>query len=143
MPLNRDDILNLVDINVKKITIPEHIFGWGGEEIYIRTADRDTQDLYLKRQYGETRLRQDSKANNQEISDVNIYGHDTWLCIRGICDETGKLIFTDKDEAVLKKKSGEAIGWIALQIVEFSGMREDVNVAKGSPEEVLAEELKN
>jgi hypothetical protein len=143
MPLNRDDILKLVDINIKEITVPDHIPGWGGQSVYIKQLTRGQQDLYLKRQYGETRLRQDSKANNQEISAVNIYGHDAWLCSLAICDENGKPELTAKDIEALNGKNGEAIGWIALQIVEFSGMREDASVAKGTPEEVLADELKN
>ena len=141
--LSREDILSLVDINVKKITVPDHIPGWGGQELYIKQLTRGQQDMYLKRQYGETRLRQDSKANNQEISAVNIYGHDAWLCVCGVCDETGKPFFAASDIERLNGKNGEAIGYIALQIVEFSGMREDANVAKGTPEEALADELKN
>ena len=35
-------------------------------------------------------------------------------------------IFTNKDIVALDEKSGEAIGFIAVQIVEFSGMKEDI-----------------
>lgn len=141
--LTREDILGLVDIDVKMITVPKHIPVWGGKSFYIKQLTRGQQDVYLKRQFGDTHLRQDAKANNQEISAVNIYGHDAWLCVKGMCYEDGKPMFKESDIEALNEKNGEAIGWIANQIVEFSGMREDVKVAKGSPEEALADELKN
>jgi hypothetical protein len=143
--LTREEILALDDINIKEITVPNHIPKWGGQSLYIKQLSRGQQDNYLKRQFGDTRLRQNATADNQEISAVNIYGHDAWLCVKGICDETGKPFFQEKDIDKLNEKNGEAIGWIANQIVEFSGMREDAEVAKGkkTKEEALADELKN
>lgn len=143
--LTREDILNLVDISVKEITVPQDVPVWGGKALFIKQLTRGQQDTYLKRQYGETRLKQDNKAKNQEISAVNIYGHDAWLCVRGICDADGKPIFKDVDTEKLNEKSGEAIGWIAAQIVEFSGMGVDAKIARGekTDKEVLEEEIKN
>lgn len=143
--LTRDDILTMSDITTKELTVPENIPTWGGKSLYIKQLTRGQQDLYLKRQYGDTRMRQDTKARQQEISAVNIYGHDAWLCVRGICDEAGKPIFTDKDIEKLNEKNGEAIGWIANEIVQFSGMGADVKVARGekTEEDVLADEIKN
>jgi hypothetical protein len=82
----------------------------------------------LKRQYGETKLKQDSHARQQEISAVNIYGHDAFLCACGICDEEGKPLFKQDDIDALKKKNGEVIGRLATEIVKFSGMAGDVTV---------------
>ena len=80
-------------------------------------------------------MKQNPKARNQEIStEISIYGHDAFLCARGICDDKGKRIFADKDMPILNSKSGEAIGFIAKEIVAFSGMDSDL-------EEL--EELKN
>lgn len=145
MSLTRDDILNISDITVKEITVPESIPAWGGKTLTIKQLTRGQQDAYLKRQYGDTKLKQDRKAKNQEISAVNIYGHDAWLCVRGICDGQGKTIFTDADIEKLNEKSGESIGWIAKEIIQFSGMGEDEKVARGeiSEEQALEEELKN
>lgn len=142
MTLTREDILRLVDIEIKEIIIPDHIPGWGGKSLYIKQLTRGQQDVYLKRQFGDAKMRQDLRRN-QEVSAFNIYGHDAWLCSKSLCDEDGKLIFTAKDLEALNEKSGEAIGWIAIQIVEFSGMKVDVSIAKGSPEEELADEIKN
>lgn len=143
--LTRDAILSISDISVKKVTIPETIPMWGGNDVYIRQLTRGQQDQYLKRQYGETRMRQDARAKNQEITSVNIYGHDAWLCVQGVCDEKGAAMFRDADIETLNKKSGEAIGWLAAQIVEFSGMAADAKVARGevSAEEALRDEVKN
>ena len=123
MNLTREQILNKVDIEIKEIPVPE----WGGN-IFIRQLSRGEQDTYLKRQYGDTRLKQDSKARNQEISAVNIYGHDAYLCVCGICNEDGTPVFKHTDVEDLKKKNGMVIGRIAVEIVKFSGMAGDIPV---------------
>jgi len=145
MSLTRDAFLALDDLTIKEIELPANIPAWGGQKIHIKQLTRGQQDSYLKRRFGETRLKQDSKAKQQEISAMNIYGHDAWLCVKSCCDETGKPLFTDKDIDALNGKSGEAIGWIALQIIAFSGMKDDDAVAKGekTEEQVVAEEIKN
>ena len=74
----------------------------------------------------ETRLTQNMKAHNQEISAVNIYGHDAYLCACAICDEDGKSLFKQTDIDELKKKNGAVIGRIAIEIVKFSDMAGDV-----------------
>lgn len=143
--LTREQILGLSDIETKEIEIPSHIPGWGGKKVFIRQLTRGHQDEYLKRQYGDTRMRQDRRAKNQEITAVNIYGHDAWLCVRGMCDEKGAPLFKNEDEVELKKKNGEAIGWIAQEIIKFSGMDAEAKIARGetTEEEQLKEEVKN
>ena len=121
--LSREQILNKIDIEIKEIPVPE----WDGN-IFIRQLSRGEQDTYLKRQYGDTRLKQDSKAKNQEISAVNIYGHDAYLCVCGICNEDGTPLFKQTDIDDLKKKNGAVIGRIAIEIVKFSGMAGDVPI---------------
>ena len=121
--LSREQILNKVDIEIKEIAVPE----WGGN-VFIRQLTRAEQDEYLKRQYGETRLKTDAKARNQEISSVNIYGHDTFICVFGVCDEEGKPLFKREDMEALKKKNGGVIGRLAVEIIKFSGMAGDVPV---------------
>jgi len=72
-------------------------------------------------------LRQDNKAKNQEIKGINIYGHDAYLCVCGICDAEGNSLFTQKDIAEIEKHNGAIIGRIAKEIIEFSDMSQDVN----------------
>jgi hypothetical protein len=129
--LTRDEILALDDIETKQLTIPNHIRGWGGKQIVIRQLTRGQQDEYLRRQFGSMKMRQDAKSKQQELSAAQIYGHDAWLCARGIVDpQSNRPIFSDQDLAKLNEKNGEAIGWIATQIVEFSGMQQDVDQIK-------------
>jgi len=143
--LTRDEILSIVDLTTKEITVPDTIPVWGGKKLYIKQLSRGQQDEYLKRQFGATKLKQDRKAKNQEISAVNIYGHDAWLVVKGACDAEGKPLFKEADTEALNAKSGEAIGWIAAQIVEFSGMAEDAAVANGekTEEEAQQDQLKD
>lgn len=159
MLLTRDEIFALDDITVKEITVPDTIPVWGGKVLKIKQLTRGMQDAYNKRQFGSMAVKQDgmsrgrkngaNKANGaketQEIYGMSIYGHDAWLCVRGICNADGKPMFTDNDIEKLNEKSGEAIGWIASEIVKFSNMANDDKVAKGemSAEESLAEEIKN
>lgn len=143
MSLSRDEFLAIVDITTKEITVPTYIPAWGGKKLFIKQLTRGQQDAYLKRQFASTTMEISNKQS--KMGQVNIYGHDAWLCVKGCCDESGKPLFKESDIEALNGKSGEAIGWIALQIIEFSGMKEDAKVAKGeiTPEEALDEEIKN
>jgi hypothetical protein len=120
MALTRDEILKTNDIQVNEIEVPE----WGGS-VFIKQLTRAQQDSYLKMQMGKTRMKQDTRAKNQEIIGAELYGHDAYLCSRGICDENGKAIFKDSDIQSLKKKNGAVIGRIAKEIIAFSDMAGD------------------
>ncbi len=143
--LTHDDVLALPDIQIKKITVPADIFAWGGRSLYIKQLTRGQQDRYLKRQYGDTKMRQDRKAKNQEITAFSIYGHDTWLFQQGVCDANGKLLFSEAELPKLEARNGQAIGWVASEIVKFSGMDAEAKAARGevTEEEVVAEDIKN
>jgi hypothetical protein len=144
MSLTREDILALNDIDIKELTIPENIPGWGGKKVHIKQLTRGKQDEYLRRQFGTAKMRNEKKKSS-EIASMSLFGHDAWLCVQGVCDENGSLIFKAGDESGLAAKNGEAIGWIAKQILEFSGMAEDKEILEGkkSEEEALADEVKN
>lgn len=139
MALTRDEILGMVDISTKEITIPDSIPAWGGKKIYIKQLSRGDQDNYLKRQFGSGRV----KNGVAEMEMVGIYGNDAWICVRGICDETGKRIFTEADIEKLDEKSGEFVGWVAVEILKFSGMNKDAKQAKKLASAEVKEELKN
>ena len=123
--LTRDQILGIQDIKVKEVPVPE----WGGS-VYIRQLTRGEQDDYLKMQYGTTTVETDARIRRQKITSMSFYGHDAWLCQKAICDDKGNTLFTDKDLAALKAKNGEVVGRIATEIVKFSGMAKDVEVAE-------------
>jgi len=68
-----------------------------------------------------------------------------WLCVQGMCDEKGNPLFTIADVTKLNEKSGAPIGWIAAEIVKFSDMARDAEIARGeiTPEKALEEDIKN
>jgi hypothetical protein len=123
MALNRDQILNIQDIEVKEIEVPD----WK-EKVCIRKLTRGQQDEYAKRRFGKTAMKHAAKrgAETEVESNISLFGHDAWLFAQGVCDEEGKRLFSDSDVKALNDKSGEAIGFVAVKIVEFSGMKEDV-----------------
>jgi hypothetical protein len=123
MALTRDDILGLNDIEVKTIHVPD----WD-VDVCIRKLTRGQQDVFAKRRFGKPSLKQQLGKNKEQAmeSELEIFGHDAWLVAQGVCDESGKRLFTDSDVNKLNEKSGEAIGFIAAEIVKFSGMQEDI-----------------
>lgn len=133
MTLNKQKILAIKDIQVKKIMVPV----WE-EEVYIKQLTRGQADEFYRRQFGGLNMTQEvtkkKTASKQDISGLQIYGHDAFLCACGICDEKGNPEFSLEDVKELEKKNSEAIGFIAHEILVFSNMDKDV--------EVLAE-LKN
>ena len=139
MALNKNDILQMQDIETKEIAIPEDIPAYGGETVYIRQLSRGEQDAYLKRQFGDARMKQNAKAKEQEMSSFSLYGHDAWLFAHGVCDEDGKRIFKNNDVDAIKEKSGEFVGWIASEILKHSRMVDDAKTA----EELGESEVKN
>jgi len=135
--LTREKVFALNDITTKVITIPDNIPVWGGESLIIKQLSRGQQDNYNVRRFGKMEMQQETKAKNskQDIKGVSIFGHDAWLVVCGVVNEDGSQMFTHSDEAELNKKSGEAIGWIASEIVKFSGMQND-EAALSEEEEV-------
>jgi len=124
--LTREDILGLQDITVKEITVPGNIPVWGGKKLYIKQLTRGKQDEFLKRQFGSMKVQSSRKAKEQQMEAPDLYGHDTWLFVNGVCDEQGTLLFKLSDMDTLNNKSGEAIGHIAKEILEFSKMTSDI-----------------
>jgi hypothetical protein len=139
MALNRDEILGMIDLTTKEITIPGSIPVWGDKKLYIKQLTRGDQDNYLIRQFGTGKV----KPTGTEYDMVGLYGHDAWLCSRGISDAEGKRIFSESDVEKLAEKSGEFIGYVALEILKFSGMDLDSKIAKKAAKAQVKEELKN
>lgn len=139
MALTRDEILSMVDLTTKEITVPDKIPVWAGKKLFIKQLSRGDQDNYLKRQFGSGKLHDGSA----EIEMVGLYGNDSWICARGICDEKGARIFNESDIDKLDEKSGEFVGWVAREILKFSSMGGDAKLAKQLAKEQVTQELKN
>ena len=139
MALTRDEILAMQDLTTKPITVPDSIPVWGGKELFIKQLSRGDQDNYLIRQFGTGKVR----TTGTEYDMIGLYGHDAWLCSRGISDADGKRIFSESDVEKLSEKSGEFIGWCALEILKFSGMDIDSKIAKKVAKAQARDDLKN
>lgn len=144
--VTRDFFLSAVDVSIKVITVPQTYPYWAGKKFRIKALTRAEQDLYLNRQFGATRMRQQTKGKEQVIDGMKVYGHDSWLVATGVVkDDLGNPMFTEADIAGIATKNGSLVGWLAKEIVKFSGMEEDDKVVKGelTDKQVLAEEIKN
>jgi hypothetical protein len=120
MSLTKDQILSLDDIKIKEIKVPV----WDNT-VFIKQLTRGQQDEYLKHQFNKTSMQQQGK--DQKInSEVDLFGHDAFVCACGICDENGNRLFSFVDTKKLEEKNGEAIGFIASEIVKFSGIGKDI-----------------
>lgn len=121
MALTKEQILGISDIKTKEIKVPV----WN-DTVFIRQLSRGQQDEYMKRQFGKLAMKQQGTAQNIE-SDMDIFGHDTWIFTQGVCDDNGQRLFSDKDVEKLKEKNGEAIGFVSSEIIKFSGMQADID----------------
>lgn len=139
MALTREEILAMMDLTHKEITVPKDIPVWGGQKLFIKQLTRGDQDNFLIRQFGTGKV----KPTGTEFDMVGLYGHDAWLCSRGVCDAEGKRIFTESDLPSLEEKSGEFIGWVAQEILKFSKMDLDAKLAKQAAKAQTKDDLKN
>jgi hypothetical protein len=121
MALSREQILGAEDLKIKEIEVPV----WN-DTVYIKQLTRGQQDEYHKRQFSKLAMKQQGKSQNIE-SNIIIFGHDAWIFAQGVCDEDGKRMFTDAEVIKLDEKNGEAIGFVASEIVKFSGMESDIS----------------
>ncbi len=120
MALNKGQIFQLDDIKRKEIEVPV----WDGT-VYIRQLTRGQQDQYHRRRFKSSNIKHIGGTPETESS-LELFGHDAWLVAQGVCDEDGGRLFSNSDVKDLEKKNGEAIGFIAAEIVKFSGMAKDV-----------------
>jgi len=117
MALTRDQIISLQDVTTKEIQVP----AWK-DSVFIKKLTRGQQDEYARRRFTTSTMKDGANVE----SDLNLFGHDAWIVSQAVCDEDGKRILKNSDVAKLNEKDGETIGTIALEIVTFSGMREDI-----------------
>lgn len=136
--LTKAQILSFGDLEIKKVKVPEKMGKWSGQEFFIRQLTRGDQDDFLKRKFGGNKV---APGGATGFDVAGLYGHDSWIVARGVCDEQGQKLFSDEDVAALNEKSGSFIGWLANEILVFSEMKEDAEAAEKLNK--LKEELKN
>lgn len=119
--LTREDILAAQDTTIEQVEVPE----WGGV-VCVRSLsayDRDKLEASMLQQKGKTRT-------------VTLEDFSAKLFAAAVCDESGKLIFTEGDVPALSKKSAAALRRVLEVAQRLSGMSEE-DVTK------LTAELKN
>lgn len=122
--LSRDDILNVNDIDVEELPVPE----WGGS-IFVKTLTGEERD---KIEAAIIVIGSDGKPKQTKMENLR-----SLVAFYGICDEQGRRLFTEaKDITALAKKSASALDRVVAKIQSMSGM---------SPADIenLVGELKN
>lgn len=111
MSLSADDIRNCDDLTIEQVEVLE----WGGS-VHVRAFTGKQRDD-LERQYSEDK-KQPANLRAQ-------------VAARSVCDEKGKLLFSDKDIKSLGEKNAQALERIFDVAMRLSGMTpEDVEAAK-------------
>ena len=115
--LTRGAILGKQDAKIEEVHVPEWVDENGDDLVYVRGmtgAERDAfeAETYLKR---------------TEDGQQNYVNFRARLCIRAICDETGKRIFSDNDVDFLGAKQASALDRVFAAAQRLAGIgRKDV-----------------
>jgi len=107
--LTKKDILEIKDIEIERVEVPE----WGGD-VFVKGMtglERDTFEASIVQQRGK-----DARVNM-----VNIRAK---LAAQTICDEGGVRLFTDKDIRLLGAKSANALQRVFDVAQRLSGITE-------------------
>lgn len=94
MTLNKEQILNVKDIKIEKINIPE----WGGD-VYVKGMTGSERDKF------EASI-VEMRGSQQKLNMVNVRAKLACYCL---CDEKGERLFTDAEMLELGKKSASAL----------------------------------
>lgn len=101
----RDQILNIKDSRIEKISVPQ----WPNVEVYIKQWSAEDQDLYSKEC-----LKSDGEFNTEHAR--------VRLVVSALCDAEGNKLFTNKDYDALGKKSVAALDHIIKAINELNSI---------------------
>lgn len=102
--LNLDQILNIDDVEVEEIEIPE----WGGT-VRVKAMTGAERDKYLKMVMG--------KDNKPDIKGIFVK-----LVVMTVVDEDNKLIFNNGHMDMLNTKSAKALERIANVSMRLAGL---------------------
>ena len=108
--LSREDILNVSDLVIERVPVPE----WGGD-VFVRGMTGEERDNF------ESTIVQ-LKEKNRVVIMRNIRAK---LCSWSVCDESGKRLFSQSDVEELAKKSAAALQRIFKVAQRLSGITED------------------
>ncbi len=110
--LGRDQIFSQVDIVIEKVTLPAPYKGF----VFVKGMDGNSWDEY-----------QDGilvKGKNGERT-VDLKKSKAKLLIQCVCDESGKLMFTEADIPMLCGKSNKFLEFLTKAAQKLNGMGEE------------------
>ena len=123
--LSRDDILKADDLEIERVDVPE----WGAKDkadeafIFVRNMTGTERDAFEK-----TIVRQNGKKQV-----VNMENFRAKLFVHSVCDEKGKLLFSDADVQKLGAKSAAPLQRVFDVAARLSG------ISKGDVDELTQE----
>lgn len=109
-PLSRDDILGAKDIVIEEVEVP----GWGGS-VYVKGMTGFERDRF------ESAILQ-QRGKSQGVNMINIRAK---LVAASVCEEDGKLLFSQKDITELGKKSAASLQIVFDLASRLSGITEE------------------
>ena len=126
--LTREQILSSNDLVKELVPMPE----WGGD-VWVRGMTGNERDAF----------EMDVVEQRGKKTSVNMSNMRAKLCARSICDESGKLLFSETDIKKLGEKSASALSRIFVIAQRLSGITEsdvkemaeelEANPFEGSP----------
>lgn len=119
--LSREDIIAVADRKIERVPVPE----WGGA-VYVKTMTGTERDGFEEAVMA-------GRGRNRQ---VNLENFRAKLCVRTICDSSGKRLFGNADIQIVGEKDARALQRVFEAAQKLNGM---------TPEEVaeLTDDLKN
>ena len=113
--LGRDAILNADDLTTETVEVVQ----WGGSVIVkgLTGVERDDWEA--------SRIDHKAKVKAGQSRPQNLVNYRASLVARTIVDESGKLLFSDKDIVALGKKSAAALVKVFDAALKLSGLTDD------------------
>jgi hypothetical protein len=112
--LTRDDILTADDIRIEPVEVPE----WGGR-VYVRTLTGLQREKYVES------IRKVTGHGKKQLVEINIQKSGAKLAAQTICDDKGKLLFTEADIPGLANKSSRALQRVIDASAELNGLDDE------------------
>ena len=111
--LGRDDILKAVDLDLELVPVPE----WGGD-VWVRGMTGSERDAF------EAGFAFPDRKPG-EVGKLDMRDLRAKLCAKSICNEDGKLIFSESDVKALSQKSAAALQRVFKVAQRLSGIGDD------------------
>ena len=112
--LTRDDILNAEDIRIEVVQVPE----WGGI-VHIRTLTGLQREKYVES------IRKVTGHGKKQSVEIVLQKSGAKLAAQTICDEKGKLLFSEADIPALANKSSKALQRVIDASARLNGLDEE------------------